>query len=73
MGKIGTQQEKIISRRDPDARPVLEGAGEVTAPAPAASREQSGSGLRERLAHAPRVERGAPAPVVSGRSRCIWS
>jgi hypothetical protein len=51
MGKLCEQQEKIIARRDPAARPVLEGAGEVTAPAPDAPRERPGSALRERLAH----------------------
>ena len=50
IGKLRDQQEKIIARRDPAARPALKGAGEVTAPAPAAPREQPGSALRERLA-----------------------
>ena len=64
IGKIGEQQEKIIARRDPAARPVLEGAGEVTAPAPAAPREQPGSALRERLAHARELNEGRPLPAV---------
>jgi hypothetical protein len=66
MGKIGTQQEKIIARRDPAARPVLEGAGKVTAPAPDAPREQPGTALRERLAHARELNEGRPLPGVTG-------
>jgi hypothetical protein len=66
MGKIGAQQEKIIARRDPAARPVLEGAGEVTAPAPAAPRAQVGSALRERLAHARKLNEGRPLPAGTG-------
>ena len=62
IGKLRDQQEKIIARRDPAARPALKGAGEVTAPAPAAPREQA----RERSPGAagprPGAERGPPAP-----------
>jgi transposase len=66
IGRIGYQQREIISRRDPAARPVLEGAGEVTAPAPAAPRVQAGSGLRERLAHARGLNEGRPVPTGTG-------
>ena len=66
IGKIGEQQAKIIAKRDPAARPVLEGAGEVTAPAPAAPREQAGSGLRERLAHVRELNEGHPLPAPPG-------
>jgi hypothetical protein len=66
MGKLRDQQEKIIARRDPAARPVLKGAGEVAAPAPAAPREQAGSGLRERLAHARELNEGRPLPAGTG-------
>lgn len=56
MGKIGTQQEKIIAHRDPVARPVLEGAGEITAPCSwrfsGARRERSPGAARPR----PRAE-----------------
>ena len=58
IGKIGEQQKKIITRRDPAARPVLAGAGETTAPAPAAPGEQPGGGLRERLAHVRELNEG---------------
>ncbi len=52
IGRIGDQQREIISKRDPAARPALEGAGEITAPAPAQDRQAPGSStLRERLAH----------------------
>jgi len=62
IGKIGEQKEKIVARRDPAARPVLEGAGEIAAPAPAAPQEHPRSGLRERLAkvHAMNEDRQAP-------------
>ena len=63
IGKLRDQQEKIIARRDPAARPALKGAGEVTAPAPAAPREQPGSGLRERLAHVRELNEGHPSPA----------
>ena len=73
IGKLRDQQEKIIARRDPAGRPVLEGAGEVTAPAPAAPGEQPGSGLRERLAKVralneshPLSSRAGALPVVPG-------
>ena len=59
-------RQKIIARRDPAARPVLKGAGEVTAPAPAAPREQAGSGLRERLAHVRELNEGHPLPAGAG-------
>jgi hypothetical protein len=52
IGSIGEQQEHIISRRDPTARPVLAGAGTAPGPAPDAPREQGGS--------APGGPRGAP-------------
>jgi DNA-binding transcriptional ArsR family regulator len=66
MGTIGEQQRLIISRRDPALRPVLEGAGEVTAPAAAAPGEQPGTGLRERLAHARELNEGRPLPAGTG-------
>jgi hypothetical protein len=66
MGKIGEQREKIIARRDPAARPALKGAGETTAPAPAAPRERAGSALRERLAHVREQNKGRPLPAGSG-------
>jgi hypothetical protein len=60
MGSIGEQQRLIISRRDPAARPVLEGAGEVTAPAPAPG-QQPGNALRDRLAKVHALKGAAPA------------
>ena len=66
MGKIGVQQEKIISKRDPAARPVLEGAGEIPEAAPAAPREKPGSTLRERLAHVRELNGGRPLPGEAG-------
>jgi hypothetical protein len=76
IGRIGDQQRQIISKRDPAARPVLEGAGVAPEAAPAQSREQPGSALRERLAkvHAMNEDRPLPAgppppgalPVVPG-------
>ena len=66
IGTLRDQQEKIIARRDPAARPALKGAGEVTAPAPAAPREQAGSGLRERLAHVRELNEGRPLPGAPG-------
>ena len=68
LGKIGVQKEKIISRRDPAARPVLRSAGEITAPAPAAPREQPGNGLRGRLACVRELNEGRPLPV---RTRAV--
>jgi DNA-binding transcriptional ArsR family regulator len=62
IGSLGEQQAKIIARRDPAARPVLEGAGEIAASAPALPQEQPGSGLRERLAHARELNEGRPVP-----------
>jgi hypothetical protein len=66
IGKIGVQKERIVACRDLAARPVLEGAGEVTAPAPAAPEVQSGSALRERLAHARELNEGRPLPAGTG-------
>jgi hypothetical protein len=66
MGKIGVQRDKIVSSRDPAARPVLAGAGEVTAPTPAAPEEQPGNALRERLAHARELNEGRPLPARTG-------
>jgi hypothetical protein len=66
MGKIGAQQDKIIARRNPAARPVLEGAGQITAPAPSAPPEQPGSSLRERLAHARELNERRPLPAGTG-------
>jgi DNA-binding transcriptional ArsR family regulator len=66
MGTIGEQQRLIISTRDPAARPVLEGVGEVTAPASAAPREQAGNALRERLAHARELNESRPLPTGTG-------
>jgi DNA-binding transcriptional ArsR family regulator len=50
IGKIGMQKDKIIARRDPAARPVLKGVGEIPGTAPAAPGRQIAGGLRERLA-----------------------
>jgi len=79
MGKIGAQQDKIIARRDPAARPALEGAGEITATAPTSPQEQPGSALRERLAHIRELNEGRPLPagpgalpVVPGVPRLSW-
>lgn len=76
IGSIGDQQEHIISRRDPAARPVLEGAGTAPGPAPDAPREQPGSALRERLANVRKLNEdrplaagasvGAALPVIPG-------
>ncbi len=66
IGTLRDQQDKIIARRDPAARPALKGAGEITAPAPAAPREQAGSGLRERLARVREVNEGRPLPAGPG-------
>ena len=66
IGTLRDQQQKIIARRDPAARPALKGAGEITAPAPAAPQEQAGSGLRERLAHARELNEGRPLPAARG-------
>jgi hypothetical protein len=66
IGSIGDQQEHIISRRDPAARPVLEGAGTAPGPAPDAPREQPGSALRERLAHVRELNEGHPLPSGAG-------
>ena len=66
IGTLRDQQQKIIARRDPAARPALEGAGEIAAPALAAPREQAGSGLRERLAHVRELNEGRPLPAARG-------
>jgi hypothetical protein len=66
MGKIGEQREKIISRRDPAARPVLEVARQIPEVAPAAPRDQAASALRERLAKVRASNEGRPP---SGASR----
>ncbi len=66
IGRIGDQQREIISKRDPAARPVLEGAGQITGAAPAQSREQPRSGLRERLAHVREQNEGRPAAAGTG-------
>jgi hypothetical protein len=78
IGRIGDQQREIISKRDPAARPVLEGAGSAPDTTPeAAPQKQAGSALRERLAHVRELNEdrrpllaGAPTPgalpVVSG-------
>jgi hypothetical protein len=63
IGRIGDQQRQIISTRDPAARPVLEGAGEVPQPAPAAPQEQPGSALRDRLARVRELNEGRPPPA----------
>jgi hypothetical protein len=63
IGNLRDQRDKIVARRDPSARPVLEGAGEITEAAPAAPREQPGSGLRERLAHVRELNEGRPLPA----------
>jgi DNA-binding transcriptional ArsR family regulator len=73
IGRIGDQQQEIISKRDPAARPVLEGAGVAPETAP---RERPGSALRERLAKVQALNEdrplpagappGAALPVVSG-------
>jgi hypothetical protein len=64
IGSLGEQQAKIIARRDPAARPVLEGVGEIAETAPALPHEQPGGGLRERLAHARELNEGRP--VLAG-------
>jgi hypothetical protein len=63
MGSIGEQQRLIISRRDPAARPVLEGAGVLPEAAP---REHPGSALRERLAHVREQNEDRPLPAATG-------
>ncbi len=65
IGSIGEQQH-IISRRDPAGRPVLAGAAEAAAPAPAAPRDQPGTGLRDRLAHVRELNEGHPLPARTG-------
>ena len=66
IGSIGEQQEHIISKRDPAARPVLDGAAEATAPALDAPRDQPGNGLRDRLAHVRELNEGHPLPAGTG-------
>jgi hypothetical protein len=65
IGRIGDQQREIISKRDPAARPVLEGAGEITEAAPAAPREQPGIPLRERLAKVHALNKDRPVPAAA--------
>jgi DNA-binding transcriptional ArsR family regulator len=60
IGRIGDQQREIISKRDPAARPVLEGAGVAPETAP---REQPGSALRERLAKVQALNEDRPLPA----------
>jgi hypothetical protein len=60
IGRIGDQQREIISKRDPAARPVLEGAGIAPEAAP---REQPGSALRERLAKVQALNEDRPLPA----------
>jgi hypothetical protein len=66
IGKIGEQQAKIIARRDPAARPVLNGTGHIPEAAPAAPEQQAGSALRERLAHVRQMNEDRPFPVTRG-------
>ncbi len=66
IGRIGDQQREIISKRDPAARPVLEGAGEIAAPAPAQEEAPGSSALRERLAHARELNEVRPLPAARG-------
>jgi hypothetical protein len=67
IGKIGTQRDKIVSQRDPAARPVLQDAGPVEASPPAAPQEQAPSGLRERLANVRALnQRRPPGPAGTG-------
>jgi hypothetical protein len=72
IGKLRDQQG-IVARRDPAARPVLEGAGEIPVTAPPAPGQQPGSGLRERLAKVQALNEGrsqgrttGALPVVPG-------
>ena len=60
IGRIGDQQREIISKRDPAARPVLEGAGVAPETAP---RERPGSALRERLAKVQALNEDRPLPA----------
>ena len=64
IGRIGDQQREIISKRDPAARPILEGAGETTEAAPAPP--LGSNDLRERLARARELNEGRPLPVRTG-------
>jgi hypothetical protein len=63
IGKLRDQQERIISKRDPAARPVLAGAGEITGAAPAQSQERPGNALRDRLAHVRELNEDRPLPA----------
>jgi hypothetical protein len=63
IGRIGDQQQEIISKRDPAARPVLKGAGEITEAASAVPRERPGSALRDRLAHVRELNQTRPLPA----------
>jgi hypothetical protein len=60
IGRIGDQQREIISKRDPAARPVLEGAGVAPETSP---RERPGSALRERLAKVQALNEDRPPPA----------
>jgi len=67
IGKLGEQRDKIIAKRDPAARPVLQDASQIEVTAPVISREQSGSGLRERLAHVRQLnDHRPPGPASTG-------
>jgi hypothetical protein len=66
VGTIGDQRRLIISKRDPAARPVLDGAGQIPHAAPAAPGAHPGSGLRERLAHARELSQGRPLSAGPG-------
>lgn len=70
IGKLRDQQQ-IIARRDPAARPVLEGAGEITETAPAAPEELGGSALRERLAQVRELNEGRPFPAGAGNGALL--
>jgi len=67
IGKLGEQRDKIISKRDPAARPVLQDTSQIEVTAPVTSWEQPGSGLRERLAHVRQLnDRRPPGPASTG-------
>ena len=68
IGRIGDQQREIISKRDPAARPVLEGAGVAPETAP---RERPGSGLRERLGKVQALNEDRPLPAGAPRGGAL--
>ena len=68
IGRIGDQQREIISKRDPAARPVLEGAGAAPETAP---RERPGSGLRERLGKVQALNEDRPLPAGAPRGGAL--